>query len=163
MVAIVFLFSILSGPALTQVPSKTPDFSGSWKFDAQKTMAPDEKGRVVLAAMLGEEFTAIQTPTSLTLRILNNGQLIVAVYDLTGRPSDNVSPGDIVVTSRATWDRDRLVISSTSTSEDQGKPVKLETTRIVWIDGAGDLIIERTGTPEHLVTRSRSVYTRRPK
>ena len=163
MVAIVFLFSILSGQALTQVPSKTPDFSGSWTFDAQKTMAPDEKGRVVLAAMLGEEFTAIQTSTSLTLRIVNHGQLIVAVYDLTGQPSENVSPGDIVVTSRARWDRDRLVITSTSTSDHQGKTVTIETIRTLWIDKSGDLIIERIGKPENLVTPSRSVYTRRPK
>jgi hypothetical protein len=53
-----------------QVSKKTPDFSGSWTFDAQKTAQPDEKGRVVLAAMLGDEFTALQTATSLTLRIL---------------------------------------------------------------------------------------------
>ena len=123
-------------------------------------MTPDEKGRVVLAAMLGQEFTAIQDASSLTLRILNNGQLLVAVYDLTGRPVENVSPGDIVVTSRAKWDRDRLVITSSSTSDEQGKPVKVETTRVLWIDKAGDLIIERSGTPESLVTASRSVYRR---
>lgn len=155
------LFTILSGLALSQAHTRAPDLSGTWTFDAQKTMTPDEMGRVVLAAMLGEEFTAIQTSESLTLRILNNGQLIVAVYDLTGRPSENVSPGDIVVTSHARWDRDRLLISSTSTSDDKGTPVKVETTRVLWIDRAGDLIVERRGTPEHLVTASRSVYRRR--
>jgi hypothetical protein len=64
------------------------------------------------------------------------------------------------VTSRASVKADRLVISSTSTSDEKGKPVTIETTRVLWIDNAGDLIIERSGTPERLVTRSRSVYTR---
>ena len=156
MLAVAFLVAVLIGSPAWQAP----DFSGAWSFDAQKTMTPDEKGRVVLAAMLGQEFTAIQDASSLTLRILNNGQLLVAVYDLTGRPVENVSPGDIVVTSRAKWDRDRLVITSSSTSDEQGKPVKVETTRVLWIDKAGDLIIERSGTPESLVTASRSVYRR---
>lgn len=155
------LLGILSGALSPQLATQRPDFAGHWTFDAQKTMVPGKDGRVVLAAMLGEEFTAIQDASSLTLRILNNGQLIVAVYDLTGRPSENVSPGDIVVTSRARWDRDRLVISSTSTSDDQGRAVKVETNRVLWIDNAGDFIIERSGTPEDLVTRSRSVYTRK--
>ena len=159
MIVIAALLAVLNG-ALVQSETRRPDFSGSWAFDAQKTMTPDKDGRVVLAAMLGEEFTAIQTATSLTLRILNNGQLVVAVYDLTGRSSENVSPGDIVVTSRAKWDGDRLLISSTSTSDDKGKQVTVETTRALSIDSAGDLIIERTGTPKSLVTPSRSVYRR---
>ena len=162
MIVIAALLAVLNG-ALVQSETRRPDFSGSWAFDAQKTMTPDKDGRVVLAAMLGEEFTAIQTATSLTLRILNNGQLVVAVYDLTGRSSENVSPGDIVVTSRAKWDGDRLLISSTSTSDDRGKPVTVETTRTLSLDSAGDLIIERTGTPKGLVTPSRSVYRRTKK
>lgn len=162
MIVIAALLAVLNG-ALVQSETRRPDFSGSWAFDAQKTMTPDKDGRVVLAAMLGEEFTAIQTATSLTLRILNNGQLVVAVYDLTGRSSENVSPGDIVVTSRAKWDGDRLLISSTSTSDDRGKPVTVETTRTLSLDSAGDLIIERTGTPKSLVTPSRSVYRRTKK
>lgn len=162
MIVIAALLAVLNG-ALVQSETRRPDFSGSWTFDAQKTMTPDKNGRVVLAAMLGEEFTAIQTATSLTLRILNNGQLVVAVYDLTGRSSENVSPGDIVVTSRAKWDGDRLLISSTSTSDDKGKQVTVETTRTLSLDSAGDLIIERTGTPKSLVTPSRSVYRRTKK
>jgi hypothetical protein len=162
MLVIATLLAVLNG-ALVQSETRRPDFSGSWTFDAQKTMTPDKDGRVVLAAMLGEEFTAIQDATSLTLRILNNGQLVVAVYDLTGRSSENVSPGDIVVTSRAKWDGDRLLISSTSTSDDKGKQVTVETTRALSIDSAGDLIIERTGTPKRLVTPSRSVYRRTKK
>ena len=143
-----------------QAAQRHPDFSGSWTFDATKTMTPDAEGRVVLAAMLGEEFTALQTDTSLTLRIVANGQLVVAVYDLTGKPTKNVSPGDIDVTSWARWKGDRLVITSASASEENGKPTKIETTRVLWIDEAGDLILERTGRPATHVPASRSVYRR---
>lgn len=141
--------------------SAKPDFSGTWVFDANKTMQPGADGRVVLAAMLGEQFSAVQNETSLTLRITNQGQQVVAIYDLTGKPTENVSPGDIVVTSRASWKGDRLVIVSTSESVEKGTPVTIETTRTMWIDKAGDVILERRGTPERLVTASRSVYRRK--
>lgn len=110
--------------------------------------------------MLGDGFVALQKGTSLTLRISFQGALVVAVYDLTGAETENVSPGDISVKSRASWQDDRLVIDSTSDVLDQGKPVTVRTRRVIWIDEAGDLIIERSGTPASQVTSSRSVYRR---
>lgn len=157
-----FLAAILLALVLApQAAGGKPDFSGTWVFDANKTMQPGADGRVVLAAMLGEQFSAVQNETSLTLRITNQGQQVVAIYDLTGTPTENVSPGDIVVTSRASWNGDRLVIVSTSQSVEKGTPVTIETTRTMWIDKAGDVILERKGTPEKIVTPSRSVYRRK--
>ena len=144
-----------AGPAQTR-----PDFSGTWTFDQQKTMQPGADGRIVLAAMLGDEFVALQNATSLTLRIAFQGDTVVAVYDLTGKAADNISPGDIRVTSRATWDGQALVIDSTSAGIDNGQPVTIQSRRVIRIDKAGDLIIERTGTPASQVTASRSVYRR---
>ena len=137
-----------------------PDFSGTWVFDQEKTLKPGADGRMVLAAMLGERVVVQQTPTLITLRITFQGDVVVAVYDLTGGESKNVSPGDITVVSRASWKDDRLVIDSTSESLDQGKPVTVKTTRVMWIDKEGDLIVERTGSPASVVTSSRSVYGR---
>jgi hypothetical protein len=137
-----------------------PDLSGTWKFDQAKTMRPGADGRVVLAAMLGDQFVAIQTEKSLTLRISFNGELVVAVYDLTGADSENISPGDIRVTSRASWQGKKLVIDSTSGGTEQGKPITIATKRTIWIDEQGDLIVERSGTPASIVTASRSVYRR---
>jgi hypothetical protein len=137
-----------------------PNLSGTWTFDQEKSMKPGPDGRVVLAAMLGEEFVALQTSTSLTLRITFQGDLVVAVYDLTGKESENLSPGDIKVTSRASWAGEKLVIESTSAGTADGKPVTIATKRIIWIDETGDLIVERSGTPASQVTPSRSVYRR---
>lgn len=139
---------------------KAPDFSGTWAFDQKRSMEPGPDGRIVLAPMLGDEFVALQTASSLTFRITVNGDTVVAVYDLTGAETENVSPGDITVTSRVTLEGERLIIDSTSAGEDGGKPTTIRTRRVIWIDKAGDLIIERTGTPASQVTPSRSVYRR---
>ena len=138
-----------------------PDLSGTWVFDQQKTMQPGPDGKIVLAAMLGERVVVQQTDASITLRITFQGDVVVAVYDLTGAESKNVSPGDITVLSRAAWKDGRLVIDSTSESVEAGKPLTVKTTRVMWIDKAGDLIVERTGSPASAVTPSRSLYTRR--
>lgn len=137
-----------------------PDLSGTWLFDQEKTMQPGPDGKIVLAAMLGDRVVVQQAATSITLRITFQGDVVVAVYDLTGAESTNVSPGDITVASRASWKDSRLVIDSTSESIDGGKLVTVKTTRTMWIDKAGDLIVERTGSPASVVTPSRSVYTR---
>jgi len=152
--------SILLALMLAGVPQTRPDFSGTWTFDQQKTMQPGPDGRIVLAAMLGERFIALQKDTSLTFRITVQGETVVAVYDLTGTETENVSPGDIKVKSRASWDGDKLVIDSTSEGAETGQPVTVRTKRVIWIDKAGDLIIERSGTPATQVTASRSVYRR---
>jgi hypothetical protein len=139
-----------------------PDLSGTWVFDQQKTMQPGPDGKIVLAAMLGERVVVQQTDAAITLRITFQGDVVVAVYDLTGAESKNVSPGDITVISRAAWKDGRLVIDSTSESVEAGKPVTVKTTRVMWIDKAGDLIVERSGSPASAVTTSRSVYVRPP-
>lgn len=81
------------------------------------------------------------------------------VNALTGAENRNISPGDITVTSRASWN-DRLIIGSNSDSVEQGKPITIRTTRVLWIDKAGDLVVERTWTRASVVTPSRSVYRR---
>ena len=136
------------------------DFSGRWTFDQQKSMQPGPDGRVVLAPMLGDDFVVIQNPSSLTFRINIQGTTVVAIYDVTGAESENVSPGDVKVTSRASWEGEKLVIDSVSEGTETGRPVTVRTKRVIWIDKAGDLIIERSGTPVTQVTPSRSVYRR---
>jgi len=151
------LLVLLLTPAAAQAPT---DFAGTWTLDAEKTMKPGPDGRIVMAPMLGERVVVSQDATSIKMRITVQGNVVAATYDLTGAESRNVSPGDITVISRASWKGDRLIIESTSESTDQGKPITVRTTRVLWIDKAGDLIVERTGTPASAVTPSRSVYRR---
>lgn len=143
---------------LNQPAQTRPDLSGSWRFDRAKSLQP-WNGRIVIAAILGDECVATQDPTSLKLAITVGGQTVMATYNFEGE-SRNLSPGDIPVTSRTSWDGGRLVILSTSATNLKGQAVTIETRRVLWLDGAGNLIIERTGTPASEVTPSRSVYTR---
>jgi hypothetical protein len=134
------------------------DFSGRWTFDRARSAEP-WNGRIVISPILGDQCDATQDATSLTLAITVGGQKVTAVYNFDGE-SRNLSPGDIPVTSRTSWDGARLVIVSTSAAIVKGQDVTIETRRVIWIDAAGHLIIERTGTPASEVTPSRSVYTR---
>ena len=158
LIALAFTFVLTSWAPM----QARPDLSGTWVFNQEKTMQPGPDGRIVLAAMLGERVVVQQTATAITLRITFQGDVVVAVYDLTGAETKNVSPGDITVLSRASWKDDRLLVDSTSESSQGGKPITVKTSRVMWIDQSGDLIVERTGTPASVVTPSRSVYSRRP-
>jgi hypothetical protein len=144
--------------AVNPLPQSRPDFSGNWTFDRARSAQP-WNGRIVIAPILGDECVAVQNATSLTLAITASGQKVTAVYNFSAE-SRNLSPGDIPVTSRTSWDGDRLVIVSTSAAVVKGQDVTIETRRLLWLDKDGSLIIERTGTPASEVTPSRSVYTR---
>jgi hypothetical protein len=139
-------------------PPARPDFSGMWKFDRARSAEP-WNGRIVIGALLGDECVVTQDRTALTLDITVGGQKIRAVYNFSG-DSRNLSPGDIPVTSHTSWEGDKLVIASTSSSNTRGEAVTVESRRVLWLDANRNLIIERTGTPASEVTPSRSVYTR---
>jgi hypothetical protein len=143
---------------LNSRPQTRPDFSGRWTFDRSRSAEP-WNGRIVIAPILGDECVATQDGTALKLSIKVGGQTVSAVYNFAGE-SRNLSPGDIPVTSRTSWDGDKLVIVSTSAATAQGQAITIETRRILHLDAGGRLIIERTGTPASEVTPSRSVYTR---
>ena len=135
-----------------------PDFSGTWTFDQAKSAQPGPDGKVVVAAMLGDECVVKQDATTLSLAIKFGGGLVNAAYKLDGSESRNQSPGsmgEVTVISHASWDGGRLVILSTSTQADG---VTVNTRRVLSIDADGNLIIDRTGTPASVVIPSRSVY-----
>jgi hypothetical protein len=142
-----------------------PDFSGTWVFDEPSSTQRLPGGRVLVAKLLGDEVTIAQSAKELTLAIRIGTVGVDAVYALDGSESQNLSSEgggapDVTVTSRAAWEYNALVIRSTSTSEVQGRPVVTETIRRMWIDAAGRLILDRSGTPASDVPTSRSVYTR---
>ena len=157
MLPLFVLLSVLIAPVQAR-----PDFSGSWTFDREQTMKqpPSPDGRLVIAAMLGDDFVANQDDRALHLTIKAMGQTVNATYNLDGSESRNISPGEIVVVSRAQWEGDKLVIRSSSTSTERGKPLTIETTRTIWLAKDGSLYMQRTGTPATEVTPSTSIYKR---
>ncbi len=145
-----------------------PDFSGTWTFNQLKSAQPGPDGKIVLAALMGDEFTVRQDRTSLNLSIKSGPIRATAVYKLDGSESRNMSPGgpgqsEIEVASTAVWQGDKLIINSTSTSIVQDRPVTIVTRRVLWIDPDGNLVLERTGTPASQITPTRSVYSKAAK
>ena len=140
-----------------------PNFAGTWKFDSDKSMQAGPGNHYVVAKMLGDEFTATQDDTTLTLIIKIGTAQVTAFYKLDGSESKNMSPekgGDVAVISHCTWDAQKLVILSTSTSDVKSQPVTLETKRVLFLDTDGSLVMDRSGAPGSEITPSRSVYKR---
>ena len=143
-----------------------PDFSGRWKFDSAKSdrLALEGPGRAV-AAILGDACAISQTADTLTLDIAAGALQVRAVYRLDGRPSENRSPGapgqgDIPIMSTTRWEADVLLIHTKSESMLGSTKVQVGSLRRIWITPAGDLAVERQGTPAQVVPAGWSVYQR---
>lgn len=158
-----FLPVIAVSAALAQSVSPAgTDFSGAWTFDRAASSRPGPDGRIVIAPILGDAFTATQDDRALTLNITAGALKVTAVYRFTGE-SRNLSPDasgtEVPVISEVSWNGNRLVIRSRSSMQVDGRETTVETTRALWLeDGGQALIIERTGSPSSAVTPSRSVY-----
>lgn len=155
-------------PTAHPVSARTsvPDFSGRWKFDSVKSdhLALEAPGRAV-AAILGDECAISQTADTLTLDIVAGALQVRAVYRLDGKPSENRSPGapgqgDIPIVSTTRWEADVLLIHTRSESMLGGAKVQVGSLRRIWITPAGDLAVERQGTPAQVVPAGWSVYQR---
>jgi len=156
LLAVVFATTALAAQA-------RPDFSGDWTLARNRSTQTTEGQRVTSGAgLLGEKFTAKQDAKTLTLDITSAaiGRPVRAVYNLDNSESKNVNPGqagqpDEAISSRASWDGEKLVILTRGTVPVNGKP--LESKRVMWIDANGLLTIERSseGAPA-----TRSVYER---
>jgi hypothetical protein len=155
------LVAVLQATAGTQAPR--PDFSGNWTL-ARDRSTQTLRGNTVTAVtgLLGEKFTAVQDAKTLTLEITVAalGRPVRAVYNLDGSESKNMNPNpgggeDEPIFSRTSWEGDRLVILTRGTALVNGKP--LESTRVIWIDTDGLLIIERSSEG---AAATRSVYRR---
>ena len=164
-VSTVLGLALLTIAAAAQTPAK-PDFSGTWAFDQAATLENARVAQMQGGPIFGDAFIAAQTAAALTLNISAGTLRVTAVYALDGSASKNASPASapgaatIEVTSRARWDADHLVITSNSQSPGPAGPVTVESTRTMWLDANGRLVIERTGTPREMVPASRSVYSK---
>jgi hypothetical protein len=153
-----------------QTPKAHPDFSGVWLFDEPATGAVatvERKG----SQIFGEWFSIRQDAKFLTLEItIAKGMAPVqAVYALDGSETQNSSPpqtpggAPIIVKATAKWVGAKLVIESRSQQpggpgKNDPKVVDVVSTRTIWLDRNGKLVIDRDGTPKPVVPSTRSVY-----
>jgi hypothetical protein len=146
-----------------------PNFAGTWDFDVEATKASAAEAKMDGLALFMEHFTAEQDAKAFTMKVDLGQMTVTAAYKLDGSVSKNMSPAGvpgadpIEVTSNATWDGNTLVVTSTSSSASAGGPVEVKSTRKMWLDEKGRLVIERFGTPDTLVRHTRSVYTQAKK
>jgi len=150
-------------------PTAHPDFSGTWVFDEPATGAAATVARKGLN-IFGESFVAKQDTKTLTFEITvaKGVAPVQAVYALDGTATNNVSPPQtpgappIIVTATAKWIGSKLVIKSKS-QQPGGRAnaptvVNVVSTRTIWFDKQGRLVIDRDGTPKQVVASTRSVY-----
>ena len=153
-----------------QAPKARPDFSGTWMFDDAATSAVatvERKG----GPIFGESFVARQDARTLTfdITIAKGAAPVTAVYALDGTATTTVSPpqtnggAPIIVTATAKWLGEKLLIESKSQQPggrgpDAPKVVNVVSTRTIWLDNDGRLVIDRDGTPKPVVPSTRSVY-----
>ncbi len=162
----------LSGPSLfveaqlTSQSQATPDFSGRWAVNMDKSARlAREANSNTAAVVFGEQCVMTQTAETLTLDITAGGMSIQAVYRLDGKPAINKSPGapgqpDIIITSTSRWIGHVLHVTTTSQSELDGVLVPVESLRKLWLTADGDLAVERRGTPSRVVSDAWTVYER---
>jgi hypothetical protein len=150
--------------ALMPLQART-DFSGTWIYDSSSFTDAGRGRGTALAKLLGDEVTITQTDKEMRLVIRLSGATIPAVYAIDGSESRNLSSErgkpDVTVTSKASWEDGKLIVRSTSASDVNGATVTTETKRVFWIDAAGNLVLERSGTPVSEVPATRSVYRRK--
>ena len=124
-------FALATAPLVAEF--QKPNLSGTWV-------------QVSPAEGAGQEETIRQDDKSLTRGHPSEGGSHTSVIKLDGTVSRNVltSHGeDIVTVSNATWDGDRLVITSDTTYSDKRR---LKTKEVLWIDGEGRLNVEFSET-----------------
>lgn len=144
-----------------------PNFAGAWDFDVEATKASAAEAKMDGLALFMEHFTTDQNAKTFSMKVELGQMIVTAVYNLDGSVSKNMSPSGtsgqppIEVVSNAKWEGKTLVVTSTSSSPSANGPIEVKSTRKLWLDDKGRLVIERIGTPETLVRPSRSVYKRK--
>ena len=163
-VSVVVVAVALLGVACAKPGPPKPNFSGTWNIDVEATKASAIAANMDGLALFMETFSAQQDAKVFSMKVELGPTVVNAAYKLDGSVSKNMSPPGapdappIEVVSNAAWDGSTLVITSTSSSPSANGPVEVKSTRKLWLDAEGRLVIERTGTPITMVRPTRSVY-----
>ena len=118
-----------------------PSFAGKWTREAPAGGAPGGGGGGRGGGgggFCGAECTITQTATELTLEFQGGGQNpapMKQVYKLDGSESKNPGRGGQDVVSKATWDGNKLVITTAGANGEQKRVLSLE---------GGNLVVDAT-------------------
>ena len=128
-----------------------PDFSGKWTLDATSAPAPPAGGGGGGGGRggggrggggLGQEFTAKQDASSLTITRDQGGQPVTTTYKLDGSESKNTVQGRNGAqeqVSKTMWMGNKLMITTTVNAGGNN----IEQSQTLSLDG-GNLVVERT-------------------
>ena len=138
---VVGALSLVFAASVAQAQDK-PNFSGSWTVVADPNAAPT--GGRGGGGGLGQAATLTQDAKTLTVtRTTQNGE-VKLVYNLDGSESKNMVQGrggQTEQVSKATWDGNKLVISTTLTMGEN----TVTRTQTMSLDASGQLVVTVSG------------------
>jgi len=147
---LVTLAALLPATAMAQ----TPDFSGTWKINMIKSDAPPQGRGGRQMDMSNMMLTISQTAETITIAQSGTGQERSTTYYLDGRESTNrAQRGEM--TSKSTWDGDKLVTEGSSTFEGPNgqMTMTMKEVRTLSKDGKTMTVTTTTDTPMGQRTR----------
>ena len=140
---VVGALSLVFAASIAQAQDK-PNFSGSWTVIADPNAAGGGGGGGRGGGGLGQAATITQDAKTLTVtRTTQNGE-VKLVYNLDGSDSKNMvmgRGGQTEQVSKATWDGNKLVISTTFTMGEN----TATRTQTMSLDASGQLVVTVSG------------------
>jgi hypothetical protein len=150
-VLVVLLAFVLAVPAMAI--AQTPNFSGKWSQDMEKSDPPPQGGGGRGPAG-PQSYTITQTAADMTIERETPNGAMKSVYKLDG--SESVNPGGRggEVKSKTTWDGAKLVTKSVQTMNMQGNDVTIESTETRSLEADGTMtVVTVRKTPNGETTR----------
>ncbi len=145
-VLVALLAFVVALPAMAI--AQTPDFTGKWTQDMEKSDPPMGGGRGPGGP---QSLTITQTAAEITLERQTPNGVMKTVYKLDGSPSVNAMGRGGEVTSKSAWEGGKLV---TKYSRTMGQTtVEVTETRSLEADGTMTVVTVTKGGPQGDMTR----------
>jgi hypothetical protein len=125
--------------------AQTPDFSGKWIQDMDKSDPMGGPGGGGRGPMGPQSITVTQTAAELTIERESQNGVMKSVYKLDGSESENTSMRGTSKT-KSTWDGATLVTVGTQTMNMQGNEVTMQLKEVRSLAADGTMIVVSTTT-----------------
>ena len=132
-------FALATILAATVASAQTPNFAGKWTLVPSPSAMPGGFG-----GGLVQEAVITQDATAITIKRTSQMGEFTTIYKLDGSESKNtltVQGNTIDQVSKAKWDGDKLVITTTMNFNGNAS----ESTMVLQLDASGQLVVESTG------------------